>query len=507
MDGWGIAAPGAGNAISVAKKPHWDPLFNSYPHTSLEAAGQAVGLPKGEAGNSEVGHLNLGAGRIVYQELPRINQTIADGTFLSTIAFQQAAKHLQETGGSLHLMGVVGTGVVHSSIDHLYALLWLSKELKLSKVDLHLFTDGRDSPPTNGLQLIGEIEYKLRQLGVGRIATIMGRYWAMDRDNRWDRIERAYQALIEGVGNSFTSATDAVQASYQKNITDEFIEPVVISDANGKAGLIKDGDSVIFFNFRPDRARELTKAFVEPDFSSFTNRKKINNLFFVSLVEYEKALPVSAVAFPQIQVALPLASVVSGMSLRQLHIGETEKYAHVTYFFNGGHEDHYPEEDRIHIPSQKVATYDQKPEMSAFAKADYVVQRIRESAYDFYLVNFANPDMVAHTGSLSATVKAIEIVDTCLGSIVSAALTSGGAVVITADHGNAEVMINPQTGKVDTEHSTNPVPVVFIAKQLESWPNKTLMSGILGDVAPTILTLLGITKPSSMTGRNLLAQY
>lgn len=503
LDGWGIAPAGPGNAISQARKPNWDHYFNGYPHTHLEASGEAVGLPKGEAGNSEVGHLNLGAGRIVYQELPRINQAIADGAFLDNAAFKAAVNHVQTNHSSLHLMGLLGTGVVHSSVDHLYALLWLAKEQKIESLFLHLFTDGRDSSPTSAIQLVQELQAKIDQLQIGKIATLMGRYWAMDRDNHWDRIQKAYLALTSREGAKTQSLTQAIQDSYQKNKTDEFIEPIV----QGEEGAIKDSDAVLFFNFRPDRARELTKTFVLPELENFTARKKLKNLFFVSMIEYEKGLPVSAVAFPDVKVSSPLATVISSMNMRQLHIGETEKYAHVTYFFNGNHEDPYPEEDRVHIPSAKIATYDLKPEMSAPEITAHVTQKLREGMYDFYMINFANPDMVAHTGSLPATIKAIEAVDTCLGNIVNVAMLMEGAVVVTSDHGNAEVMLDPITGEIDTEHSTNHVPFVVISKQFEDLANKQLLAGILGDVAPSVLSLLGINKPSSMTGRNLLAQY
>lgn len=505
LDGWGVAPAGPGNAISLAKKPNWDYYYSVYPHANLDAAGQAVGLPKGEAGNSEVGHLNLGAGRIVYQELPRISQAVADGSFLTNQAFQAALKHAVDNNSKLHLLGLVGNGVVHSSIEHLYALLWLAKEANFRNVILHLFTDGRDSPPTSGLQLISEIQDKINLLGAGRIGSIMGRYWSMDRNKHWDRVEKAYLALTEGAGQRSTSAAEALKQAYEKKVTDEFVEPTLIPREDGGLDLVADNDSVIFFNFRPDRARQLTQAFVLSNFTDFARKKFLKNLFFVSMTAYEKGLPVSAVAFPDVDVPAPLAAALSFINLRQLHIGETEKYAHVTYFFNGEHEDPYPGEDRVHIPSPKVATYDQMPEMSAPQIADYVVARIRESAYDFYMVNFANPDMVGHTGSIPATIQAIETVDVCIGKIARTVLGVGGALIITSDHGNAETMIDPITGKTDTEHTSNPVPVVIVAEQLQNMSSKQLLSGILADIAPTILALMGINKPGTMTGRNLLA--
>ena len=503
LDGWGIAAENTGNAISRANKPFFNSINVSYPHTQLKASGESVGLPKGEAGNSEVGHLNIGAGKIVYQDLPRINSAIADGSFLNHEVFGRAFNHVKENKSALHLMGLIGTGGVHSSVEHMYALLWAAKENGLNNVFLHLFTDGRDSSPTAGFQLIQEVQYKIATIGIGRIASLMGRYWAMDRDKRWERTSHAYRALVFGEGTLAIDPRTVIEMSYQKNVTDEFIEPTLIKFADNTLGTIKNNDSVIFFNFRPDRARQLTHAFVLPNFTDFNRGEQLKNLNFVTMAEYEKGLPVE-VAFPHQEISQPLAKVVSDHLMKQLHIGESEKYAHVTYFINGGREDPFPMEDRVHIPSPKVPTYDLKPEMSAVAITDYIVKKLSSSLYDFYIVNFANVDMVAHTGSISATIKAVEVVDTCLKRIADEVLAKGGALVITADHGNAEVMINSTAGGADTEHSENPVPLIVVSKEFQHSSTSQLPSGVLADVAPTVLALMGITKPGTMMGQNLL---
>lgn len=502
LDGWGVSAPSPANAISLAKKPNLDSYYASFPSTVLQAAGEAVGLPHGEAGNSEVGHLNLGAGRIVYQELPRINMAIADGSFLKNKMFREAVDHVKKNRSSLHIMGLVGSGGVHSSIEHLYALLWLMKQNEIVQVYLHLFTDGRDSPPSSALQFFKELGDKLNEIEIGQIVTVSGRYYAMDRDNRWERTERAYKAITEGIGAKARSTNEAIDQSYKKNATDEFIEPTVIYGDEIKPKFVKENDAIIFFNFRPDRARQLTQAFLQENFNSFP-RNKLKNILFVSMTEYLKGLPIH-VAFPTPKIDFPLSLVFSTNNIRQLHISETEKYAHVTYFFNGGVEHPSPLEDRIHIPSPKVATYDLKPEMSAYFITEEVSKRLRNRAHDFYVINFANADMVAHTGSLEATVKAVEVVDYCLGRIVADTYPMGGAVIVTADHGNAEQMINPVTRGVDTEHNSNPVPFLIIQDKLRGKGQK-LQSGILADVAPTILNAMGLQQPNEMTGRDLLA--
>lgn len=503
LDGWGIAAQGTGNAITLAKKPFFDSIMASFPHAQLSASGEAVGLPKGEAGNSEVGHLNIGAGKIVYQDEPRINSSIADGTFLKNEVFLKSFEHVKKNKTSLHIMGLVGTGKVHASVEHLYALLWAAKENNVENVFLHAFTDGRDSSPTAGAQVIQELQNKIAAIGTGKIATIMGRYWAMDRDKRWERIQKAYRAIAFGEGPVGMTALDVINQSYGKNITDEFIEPTVIDLGSGQKANVKEGDSVIFFNFRPDRARQLTETFVLPNFTGFERGELLKNIYFVSMTEYEKGLPV-AVAFPHQEITQPIAKVISDHLIKQLHTGESEKYAHVTYFINGGREDPFPMEDRVHIPSPKVATYDQKPEMSANEITDYLLSRLKSDIYEFYIVNFANADMVAHTGSIQATISAIETLDKCLKRISDEVLLKGGAMVVTADHGNAEQMINPATGGVDTEHSGNKVPLIIVCREFQHSSTLQLPVGILADVAPTVLALMGINKPATMIGRDLL---
>jgi len=515
LDGWGIGQEDDGNAINLAYKPFWNKVSVAYPHTTLGACGEEVGLPKGEAGNSEVGHLNIGAGRIVYQELPRINMAVSDGSFISNKAFLTASENVKKNKAALHIMGLVGRGSVHSSLEHLYALLWFAKSQGLQNVYLHLFTDGRDSPPTSGQGVIKNIIDKTKEIGVGKIASICGRYYAMDRDNRWERTGRCYGALVEGKGSIVSDPVSAVSDLYKKGVTDEFVEPLLVSDdeliesmkigGRGQTNLVGDGDSVIFFNFRPDRARQLTKAFVYPSLTQLPGRKFLRNLVFVTMTEYEKNMPVT-IAFPPPVIDYPLSAVISMSQLKQLHIGETEKYAHVTYFLNGGREDPFPLEDRVHIPSPKVTTYDKKPEMSALEITDFVLGKLRQKLYDVYIINFANADMVAHTGSLKATIKAVETLDKCMERITDVALELRGAVVITADHGNAETMLNTKSGEMDTEHSTSPVPFISISDIYKTRQNLELSVGSLSDVAPTVLGLLGLNVPNDMIGRNLLAK-
>ena len=531
LDGWGLAPLGPGNAVTLAKTPILSGLWPAYPHTQLSASGEAVGLPLGEKGNSETGHLNLGAGRVVYQDLPRINMAVADGGFFKIPAFLNAINHARKLNSNLHLMGLVGQGGVHSSMEHLFALLRLCQEQNFSRVYLHLFTDGRDSPPTSASTFITQIEGKIQELKFGAIATIMGRYYAMDRDNHWERTQKAYEAIVKGVGKKTATPTEAVQNSYKENKTDEFMEPVVIVGKDGNPiAKIADNDAIIFFNFRIDRPRQLTKAFVIIDFEKLIGQKVAfdpyaekyykktspeqiiektfprgpapKNLFFVTMTEYEKGLPVQ-VAFSPITVNLPLGRVLAEKNLRQLRLTETEKERFVTYYFNGQREDPFLGEDRIIVPSPRIATYDQKPEMSALEITQLLLGRLEENLYDFILVNFANPDMVGHTGVLQAGITACEIVDQCLGKIVRTVMSVGGTVVITADHGNVEEMINLKNNEVDTEHSTNPVPFVVINKELIG-KSRILTRGVLADVAPTILALLDIPKPNEMSGRNLL---
>lgn len=533
MDGWGIAPDGPGNAVTQAQTPIIDNFWAAYPRTQLIASGEAVGLPKNEDGNSETGHLNLGAGKIVFQDLPRINMAIADGSFFQKPAFKAAANHVQKNQSSLHLLGLIGSGGVHSSLEHLLALIHLAKQESLPKLFLHLFTDGRDSPPTSALTYIDIVETELKKTGFGQIASLCGRYWAMDRDNRWERTQKAYDALTLGKGKFVSSPAGGIKASYEEGKTDEFLEPIILTDKNNQpVGLINDNDAVIFFNFRVDRPRQLTKAFVLPDFeklvirkaafdpyaeryglhlyevpeqtTTFKRTKIIQNLFFVTMTEFEKKLPTQT-AFPPTPVEIPLARVLSEKSLRQLHIAETEKERFVTYYFDGQREDPFPGEDRIEISSPKVATYDKKPEMSAYEVTSELVKRLKTNIYDFVVVNYANPDMVGHTGVLSAGIKACEVIDECVGKVVNTVLGLGGSCLITADHGNVEEMINLTTGGVDTEHSSNPVPLIVISQHFRQ-KAQNLPQGILADIAPTILELMEISKPELMAGQSLLRQ-
>jgi 2,3-bisphosphoglycerate-independent phosphoglycerate mutase len=533
LDGWGIAPPGPGNAIALAKTPSFDRFWTVYPHTQLGASGETVGLPPSEDGNSETGHLNIGAGNIIYQDLPRINMAIAEGAFFKIPAFLLAAEHAKNNQSSLHLLGLISDAGVHSSLAHLFALLRFAKDQGVPKVLLHLFTDGRDSPPTSSLTYINSIKKKTEEIGIGKISSLVGRYFAMDRDLRWERTEKAYNLLTLGQGKKATSVEEVINQSYDAGKTDEFIEPVVFLNENGQPhGLISDNDAVIFYNFRVDRPRQLTKAFILPNFerlkvkaafdpyaekyglhqfetpegtTTFKRQKVLKNLFFVTMTQYEKELP-SEVAFEPILVKMPLGRVLSENGARQLHIAETEKFPHVTYFFNGGREKRFPGEDQFRIPSPKVATYDQKPEMASYEVTEELLKKIRSRMYKFIIINLANPDMVAHTGSLKATIKACEVADECLDKIVRANLSLGGATIITADHGNAEEMLNLKTGEIDTEHSTNPVPFIIVSQEFDRG-GRTLPPGILADVAPTILELMGIPVSSSMSGRNLLKTY
>ncbi|MDA1079222.1 MAG: 2,3-bisphosphoglycerate-independent phosphoglycerate mutase [bacterium] len=530
LDGWGIGPKNAGNAIAQAKTPNMDGYWVSYPHTQLTASGQAVGLPQGEDGNTETGHLNIGAGHIVYQDLPRINMSIADGSFFSNQALLNAAQHVKNNSSTLHLMGLVGAGGVHSNIEHLYALLNFAKQQNLTKVYIHAFTDGRDSPATAGIEYIKQLMASCEHMGVGQIATLMGRYYAMDRDHKWERIEKAYDALT--LGSTESCVLDPLQLfqdQYDKGVTDEFIEPISICGHDKQKRTIDKNDAVIFFNFRVDRPRELTRAFVTPDFEqgihtaafdpytekyektniqkpitgqTFQRKKRLSNLYFVTMTEYEAGLPVD-IAFPPQKILHPLGQVFSQHGLRQLRITESEKERFVTYYMNGQLETMYPGEDRVIIPSKGVKSYDQAPEMSAFEIAQEMISRIMTDTYHVIISNICNGDMVGHTGNFEAAVKACEYVDQVVGQIVAAVTQKGGVVLITADHGNVEEMINVETGAVDTEHSVYPVPLLIIGNQFAQKP-VMLPTGILADVAPTMLKLMGITPPESMTGRSLI---
>jgi 2,3-bisphosphoglycerate-independent phosphoglycerate mutase len=500
MDGFGINHKKEGNAIALAEKPDLDRLFADYPHTVLGASGLDVGLPEGQMGNSEVGHLNFGAGRIVYQEITRIDKAIKDGSFFVNQVLLEAMDKVRENNSSLHLMGLVSDGGVHSSLNHLYTLLRLAKEKGIEKVYVHAFMDGRDTSPTAGKDYIRELLGKFKEYGIGSLSTIVGRYYAMDRDKRWERIEKAYRAMVYGEGKLTSDPVKAMEESYQEEVTDEFIKPIVVSETGDPHyGRIKENDAGIFFNFRADRARQLSYVLTEEDFKGFDRG---NNLIIhlVTLTQYDEKLKVP-VAFPPIKLKNILPEVLSRKGLRQLRIAETEKYAHVTFFFNGGEETPYEGEDRILVHSPKVPTYDLKPEMSAFEVTDKVVQEIESKKYDFILLNYANPDMVGHTGVLDAAIKAIEAVDTCVGRVVEAVQKVNGIAMVTSDHGNAEMMVDYKNGEPFTAHTTDLVPFILVKNDFKG---KLREKGILADVAPTILYLMGIEKPAEMDGENLI---
>lgn len=510
LDGWGIAPPSHGNAISQAKTPFFSHLISLYPTLALQAAGLAVGLPWGEHGSSEVGHLNLGSGKVIYQSLPRIDKAISEGAFFTNPAFLKAIEHVKNNNSKLHLLGLVSKGDVHSSLGHLKALLKLAKKENLSKIYLHAILDGRDAPYNSGLIFIEEIQKEMKKLGRGEIATISGRFYAMDRDNHWERIEKAYLAMAAGESErKFSHPLEAIKDSYEKKIFDEEFMPTVMTKNNQPLAKVEDNDAVIFFNFRTERARELTKAFVLPDFNNFKRPRKIQNLFFVTMTEYEEGLPVE-VAFPTETIDYPLARILSEKGFRQLHIAETEKYAHATYFFNGGKEKPYPNEDWVLVPSARVSSFDQKPEMSAKEITQKVISAIEKEKYDFILINFANPDIVGHTANLEAIIVAIETLDKLLSQIVEVTLKKDGLVIITADHGNAEEIVNLQTGAIDKEHSTNPVPFILVGQGWEKKEKEEVdlsllpPTGVLADVAPTILKLMNIPQPKEMNGNPLV---
>jgi 2,3-bisphosphoglycerate-independent phosphoglycerate mutase len=504
LDGFGLAPPYPGNAIANADAKAFNMLYKAYPHCQLHASGGAVGLPHGVMGNSEVGHMNIGAGRIVYQTLPRINSSITNGTFYDNEKLVEALEHCKTHGSNLHLMGLTSTGSVHSNIDHVYATLQLIQKHGFDgkRVFIHCFTDGRDTAPDSGKFFIEQLQNECSRRGIGRIATIIGRYYAMDRNSKWDRIQRAYNLITKGIGEKFADPIAAISSWYSKGITDEFIEATVITGPAGEIYTIKENDSVFFFNYRSDRAIQLTKAFVEPEFNLFERGPKLQNLFYIGMTQFDRMLNDKMyLAFEPENVTMPIGRVIAEHNLRQLRLAETEKFAHVTFFVNGGRDLVFPNEDRVLVPSPKVATYDMKPEMSTFEIAQVFVNKLQLGIYDFFVINIAAPDMVGHSGNFDATVKAVEAADRAIDVIVSHAIGVGGAVILTADHGNAEVMINYETGKPDTEHTTNPVPFICITqnpKPLE------LPLGLLEDVAPTILTLMNIPIPSTMSGRNLL---
>lgn len=499
LDGFGIAPKQDGNAVEAANKPNYDKYFAKYPHSELQASGMEVGLPNGQMGNSEVGHLNIGAGRIIYQELTRITKSIADGDFFDNEALNKAVQNALSNNSSLHLMGLLSDGGVHSHIDHLKGLLELCKKKGLEKVYVHGFMDGRDVAPSSGKDFVVELENAMKEIGVGKIATLSGRYYAMDRDNRWERVELAYNAMVLGKGETANSAVECMEASYHDNKTDEFVLPCVIQENGQPTATIKNGDSVVFFNFRPDRAREITRAINDKEFAGF--KREALNLTFVCMTQYDKTLEGVEVAYKPQTITNTLGEYVAAKGLNQLRIAETEKYAHVTFFFNGGVEQPNVNEDRALIASPKVATYDLKPEMSAFELTDELINRLNEDKYDMIILNYANPDMVGHTGVFEAAKKAVEAVDVCLGKVVEKVLEKDGTVFITADHGNAETMIDYSNGSAMTSHTTCPVPFLWISKEAEG---RSLESGNLADIAPTMLQVMGLEVPVEMTGKSLI---
>ena len=496
LDGFGYREEKNGNAVKGAKTPNLDKLFKSYPNTLIGASGLDVGLPDGQMGNSEVGHTNIGAGRIVYQELTRITKAVNDGDFFNNEALIHAMENCKNNGSALHLAGLLSDGGVHSHNSHLYALLDMAKKYGLQKVYVHAILDGRDVPPDSGLGFVKDLFMTTKEKGIGNIATISGRYYAMDRDNRWERVEKAYNAIVNGEGVNAKCGKEAVEESYANGVTDEFVVPVVL---NGYEG-VKENDSFVFYNFRPDRAREITRTLVDKDFSGFVRSRGFIPVKYVCMTQYDAAMPNVEIAFKPQSLENTLGQYLSDKGLNQLRIAETEKYAHVTFFFNGGREEPYKNEDRALIPSPKVATYDLQPEMSAYLVTDEVIKRIESDKYDVIVLNFANCDMVGHTGVYDAAVKAVEAVDECVGRVTDAILKKGGAFLLTADHGNADCMVDDE-GNPFTAHTTNPVPLLMAGVE-----GSLKSGGVLADLAPTMLDMLGIEKPSVMSGESLLVR-
>jgi len=499
LDGFGLREETYGNAVAQARKPNFDRYWNEYPHATLRADGNFVGLPEGQMGNSEVGHLNIGAGRIVYQSLTRVNLSIEKGEFFKNETFLEAMKLVKDRGTQLHIFGLLSDGGVHSHIDHLFALLKLAKEQNVDRVFIHGFLDGRDVGQKTAKKYITETQEKIKAYGVGKIATLSGRYYAMDRDNRWERIEKAYRAMVYAEGPDYTDPLEVVEDSYQHEIYDEFVIPSVIKNPDGTpVATIKDGDAIIFFNFRPDRAIQISQVFTNEDFRGFDRGDKFpKNIHFVCLTQFSETVH-GTVAFKPTNLDNTCGEVLSQHGLKQLRIAETEKYPHVTFFFSGGREEPFPGEERILINSPKVPTYDLKPEMSAYEVTEALLQAIHDDRFDAIILNFANPDMVGHSGMLEPTIKAVEAVDECLGKVVDAILEKGGEAIITADHGNADEVLTPE-GKPQTAHTTNPVPVIVTRKGI------TLRKdGKLADLSPTLLDLLGIEKPKEMDGYTLI---
>ncbi len=498
LDGFGENENENANAVKLANTPNIDRLMKTCPTTNMYTSGLNVGLPDGQMGNSEVGHTNIGAGRIVYQELTRITKSIEDGDFFSNPEFIKAIENCKKYGSKLHIMGLLSDGGVHSHIRHIFGLLELAKRKDFEDVYVHCFMDGRDTPPASGESYVSELEEKMKEKGVGKIASISGRFYAMDRDKRWERIEKAYKALVEGEGEKAVSSVSAVEDSYQKETFDEFILPTVITNGEEPVATIGKHDSVIFFNFRPDRAREITRTLVDKEFKEFETRKDLD-LYYVCMTSYDETMPNVHIAFKKEELKNTFGEYISKQGLTQLRIAETEKYAHVTFFFNGGEEKQYEGEDRILVPSPKVETYDLQPEMSAPEVTEKVLEAINSKKYDCIILNYANPDMVGHTGSLEAAIKAIETVDECVGRVVEAAQNTQGVLLITADHGNAEQMVDYKTGEPHTAHTTNPVPLILVGME-----NAKLKEGKLADLAPTMLEIMGLEKPQEMTGESII---
>jgi len=528
MDGWGLTEPGPGNAVELAHTPNVDHWAATYPATTLVASGLDVGLPPGQMGNSEVGHLNIGAGFVVYQDLTRISKAVTDGDFFSAPAFTRAIEHARTSGRQLHLLGLLGPGGVHAHEDHLHALLELAQRAGVSRLYLHLFLDGRDVMPRSALGFLLTLEQEMARLNIGHIATVSGRFYAMDRDKRWERAGLAYDAIVEGVGATAAGAREAIEAAYAAGISDEFVPPTVVVHDGKPVARVEDGDACIFFNFRPDRGRQLTRAFVQPDLNEtitmhyaqqsaagqevpdqlWQRQSQRADLFFVTMTQYQEGLPVE-VAFPPHHVTQPIASVLSDAGMRQFHLAETEKYPHVTFFCNGGREEPFPGEERALVQSPKVATYDLQPTMSAAGVTEQLLTAIHGEQFDYILVNYANPDMVGHTGVIPAVITACETVDAAMGQVVPEVLARGGAVLIIADHGNAEVMIDPATGGPHTAHTTNPVPCILVAApewKLDREHISLRDGGRLADVAPTLLELLGLPLAAEMTGTSLIVR-
>ena len=511
LDGWGINAELEGNAIAEAKTPTVNFLKANYPCIALQASGISVGLAWGEPGNSEVGHMTIGSGMIVYQNLPRINLAIQNGTFYNNPVINEAMDSAKKRGAAVHLMGLVSTGGVHSQIDHLFALMEVANLKSINKLFIHIFTDGRDTPPNESIKYVKLLQEKIASLGIGKIASIGGRNWAMDRNQNWDRVAKGYRALVGESENKTKDPAEAISSAYQKKIGDEFIEPTVIVDEQGvPVGPIQDGDSVIFFNFREDRAREITEAFVQESFAGFKRSKELHDLCFVTMVEYDKNLPVKVIFSPQ-KISNPLAKILANERKTQLHMAETEKYAHVTYFFNGGREEIFPGEDRVVVPSPQTGSYEETPEMSSSQITEKFLENLQLRKYDFILINFSNADMLGHTGNMEATIKAVQAVDYCLGKVIKATLDQKGALIITADHGNAEAMINIKTGEKLTEHSSNPVPCFLVTpdnKKVRTdqqiMRHQSVVDGMLVDLAPTILEMMDIPISQDMVGNSLL---